>query len=460
MRFKAAGALAVAALSVLGLAACSSSGSNKSGSAKEITVWSEENDADRVLATKAIAARFTASTGIKVKVVGIDENQFQQLVTSDAAAGKLPDVIGALPLAAVQYLASNDLVDSSAAKAAIDSLSASTFDANAVSLDQYKGQQAAVPSDAWVQLLLYRKDLFAKAGLPTPNTYANIEQAAAKLNTNGVAGITMATVPNDAFTEQSFEYFALGNGCQIVDNSGKVTLNSPACVNTFKTYGDLARQVRGNQDVDTTRATYFAGKAAMVVWSSYILDEMAGLRNDALPTCAQCKADKAFLAKNTGVVTSLQGPDGQQPAQYGEINSWAIMKGGHSTEAQKWVEYMLNDAYPDWLGLSPEGKFPVRTGTASDAQKFTTAWATLKTGVDTKAPLSQFYPAAVLDVLKSSPQHIARWALPQGQGALLGATLGPLPIPKALNAEVNGLSPDAAAGQAQDAVTKLQAGLH
>ena len=37
--------------------------------------------------------------------------------------------------------------------------------------------------------------------------------------------------------------------------------------------------------MDTTRATYFAGKAAMLIWSSYLLDELAGLRDDALPTC-------------------------------------------------------------------------------------------------------------------------------------------------------------------------------
>ena len=37
----------------------------------------------------------------------------------------------------------------------------------------------------------------------------------------------------------------------------------------------------GNQDADTTRATYFAGDAAMVIWSSFLLDELAGLRNDA-----------------------------------------------------------------------------------------------------------------------------------------------------------------------------------
>ena len=67
-------------------------------------------------------------------------------------------------------------------------------------------------------------------------------------------------------------------------------------------------RTKGGQDADTTRAAYFAGKAGMIVWSSFLLDELAGLRNDALPTCGECRDDKTFLAQNSGVVTAIKGP--------------------------------------------------------------------------------------------------------------------------------------------------------
>ena len=51
----------------------------------------------------------------------------------------------------------------------------------------------------------------------------------------------------------------------------------------------------------------------MIIWSTFILDEMAGLRNDAKPTCPECKQDPAFLAENSGVVTAIQGPSGDEP---------------------------------------------------------------------------------------------------------------------------------------------------
>ena len=94
----------------------------------------------------------------------------------------------------------------------------------------------------------------------------------------------------------------------------------------FGFYNDLIKRysVTGAQDVDTTRATYFAGRAAMLIWSPFILDELAGLRNDARPTCPQCKSDPEFLARNSGFVTGIRGPGGSEPAKYGEISSWTV----------------------------------------------------------------------------------------------------------------------------------------
>src|SRR4051812_40110202 len=454
-------ASAACLLAVPALAACGS-GDGKSKNDGTLTVWSLENQTDRVQATQAIADKFTAATGTKVKIVATDENQFSSLITSAAAAGTLPDVVGALPLAAVAQMATNDLVDTDAAKAVVDQLGRGTFAPRALELTGQDGKQLAVPSDGWAQLLFYRKDLFDAAGLPAPDTYDRIRQAAQKLNSRDVAGITVATVPNDAFTSQSFENLALGNNCQLVDDRKNITLDSPQCVQTFQLYGDLVRNfsVPGAQDVDTTRATYFSGKAAMVVWSSFLLDEMAGLRNDALPTCPQCKQDRQFLARNSGVVTAIAGPGGQ-PAQFGEITSWTVTKGGANTEAARtFVTYMMNEGYESWLGIAPEGKFPVRKGTPDDAAKFTTAWNGLPAGVDTKKPLGDVYPKDVIAALQKSPDTFQRWGFPQKQGALVGATLGELPVPKAINALAGGeLDAAGAAKRAADDVRTIQKSL-
>ncbi|MFI6811105.1 ABC transporter substrate-binding protein [Nonomuraea sp. NPDC050328] len=444
-----------AALLALAATACGGDAEPEGSQASQITVWTEENLADRIAVQQQIVNEFTQKTGIKVELVGMAEDQFSQSITAAAAAGKLPDVIGALPLSAVRELEANDLLDTETPGKVVDQLGRGDFSARALELNTSDGKLLAVPSDAWAQLVLYRKDLFEKAGLEPPETYEAMEAAAAKLNTGGVAGITLAVAPKDSFTAQSFEHVALANGCELVDKSGNVALNSPACVRAFDFYSKLGTQysVKGKQDVDSTRATYFSGKAAMTIWSSFILDELASLRNDALPSCAECRSDKEWLAKNTGVVTALKGPDGAAPAQYGEIVSWAITRDASKDAAQKFVAFMMNEGYERWLGMAPEGKFPTRTS-------FATKWDKLPAGVDSKKPLSEIYPADVLDALRKAPHTIARWGIPQGQGKLVGAAMGELPVPKALSGIVEGsLTAQAAADQAKTDVETIKRGI-
>ena len=105
--------IALGLVGLLVLAACGSGG-DEGGDANAITVWTTDTIPDRVAATEAIIARFTQQTGIQVELVGVDEDQFNQLLTSAAAAGDLPDVIGSIPLSSVRTLATNDLTNTEA----------------------------------------------------------------------------------------------------------------------------------------------------------------------------------------------------------------------------------------------------------------------------------------------------------------------------------------------------------
>jgi len=442
----------VALLVVLLLIAVGCGGGNsKEDSGSSLTFWTAEDNPDRVKATQAIVNRFKQQTNIKVKVVAIGEDQLQSQIASASAAGSLPDVLAAASLGFVHSLAADGITDLDAAAAVINTLGRQTFSPRALSLVEANGQPVAVPSDSWTQLLVYRKDLFAKAGLAAPTTFEAIRTAATTLRRDGMAGIVAATKADDSFTQQTFEYLAVANGCQLTNQAGAITLTSKPCRDTFQFYVDLIHNgsVPGGQDADTTRAAYLAGKAAMVIWSSFLLDELAGLSSDARPTCPQCRTDASFLATNSGIVTAITGPDGSQPSQFGELTCFAITKNANK-DAAKLVEFLMNDGYLDWLALAPEGKVPVRTGTGAEPGKFTDAWTHLKTGVENSKPLSELYPPGVLKVLATSTDTMNRWGFPQGQGRLVGAQLAELPIPKALAAALNGtLSATAAAEQAQ-----------
>ncbi|GIH16638.1 ABC transporter substrate-binding protein [Rugosimonospora africana] len=454
--------ISVTLLAVLGattlIAGCSSS-ANSSGDGDSITVWSLEEQPDRLAKAKADAADFTTKTGIKVKLVGINEDQFPQLLTAAAAAGTMPDVIGALPLNDVRTMSSNDLVDTKTATQIVKDLGPDTFSKSALDLTRDGSTQLAVPSDGFALSVIYRKDLFAKAGLPAPKTYADLLNAAQKLNSPQIAGFVGGTSPSTAFTQQLFEWAALANGCQLVDGSGKVTIDSKQCVDAFNFYGNLIKNysVPGSLDSTAVKTTYMAGKAAITIWASFILPEMAGQDKDIMPTCPQCKTDPSFIAKNSGFVTSFQGPDGSSPVQGGDVTSWVVTSTAKTSAATKFVEYFMNDGYLPWLNQAPEGKFPTRHGTSDDPQKFITGWSKLSTGIDTKAPLSTYYTQDEITAWQKSVDSFSRWAFTEGQGNLMGAILTQLPVPKAINALDNGdVDGAGAAAQAQKAVKSIQ----
>jgi multiple sugar transport system substrate-binding protein len=436
-------------------------GDNSGGGSQEdnaLTIWTTEDVADRVTAQQKIMDGWAQKNGATVKLVAVAEDQLTTVLTSAAAANDLPDAIAALSLNGMNQLRTDDLVDPDAAKEVVDGLGADTFFKRTLELTSVDGEQIAVPSDGFSNLLFYRKDLLQAAGLAEPKTYADIQNAAKQLKKGKTAGIVAATAPADSFTSQTFEWVALANGCQLVDDSGNITLNSPQCQEAFNFYGPMMKQysVAGNQDADTTRATYFAGDAAMVIWSSFLLDELAGLRNDALPTCPQCKKDPQWLAKNTGILTQMQGPSGPNPAAWGEVVSWNILKDA-SPKTKDFVTYMMSDGYLPWLEIAPEGKMPARSGTSANPKEYADGWIKLTAGVDKKEPLTDIYPAEVLNTIVASSGNFERWGIPQGQGELAAAVANQFVVPQALAKMLNsGASAADAANQAQQGAEQVK----
>lgn len=430
--------LAIAAVASLVLAGCGSGAQESNGDT--LTVWSMESLPDRMAATEEILEGFTAQTGIEVDLVGIEEAQAPQLLMSAALSDDLPDVMMSFPLGLVQQMNSLEMLDTETTARTLDSLGEETFAPKALELVSAGDTRLAVPSDGWSQVLVYRTDLFEQAGLEPPTSYEALLTASEELTGDGRFGITLATDASDVFTQQTFEFLALGNGCELVDEAGEILIDSPECLRAFELYRELGGEVSpaGTQTVDTTRASYFNGQSAMVMWSTYILDELAGLRDDALPNCEECANDPEFLVQNSGVVSAIAGPDGQEQSSFGEIASFVPVDAGNPDGSQQLIEYMMTTGYVDWLAMAPEGKSPMRGGTRENPTEYADAWAQLEIGVDRKAPIADFYDEQTLEILTSVGENIDRWAIPQGQGPLIGAFQAELPLAANLADLTNG----------------------
>lgn len=442
--------LTVLALALSGLA---------SAQTVNLIFWSTEEQPERAAATQQIINRFTAATGIGVSLVLTNEDILDSLMAANLAARTLPDVI----FHPIDYTAAwyaDGILSSEAATAVINELGAEHFSALGL-VESDMGGYMAVPADGWGQLLIYRQDLFDAAGLEAPTDFDKIMTAAMALHdpANTFYGIVAATDPSAVFTQQTFEHFALANGVRLTDDEGNVTLNTPEMVEALAFFTDLVKNYGppGVIDVASSRATYFAGQAAMIIWSPFILDEMAGLRDNALPVCPECLEDVTYLATNSGFVPAFVGPSGSEPAQYGQVSLMGISTSA-PPEAQEFVKFWLSEGYLDWLAVAPEGKFPMRRGDSSNPNLFVEGWSTLPTGVDRKAPLGDFYSAEVLNAISEGATGFARWGFNEGQGRLVGGVYQELVIPRAIADILSGaLTPEEAAAEIQAEVEDIQA---
>ena len=386
--------------------------------AETIRFWTTEEQPDRLAKQQQIAAEFKAKTGNTVEVIPVTEKDLGTRATAAFAAKDLPDVIYH-PLQYVLPWAEAGILDVETNDEIVKELGVGTFAPGAVAMSNFDGLTAAVPVDGWTQMILYRKDLFDAAGLAAPNSYAAIRAAIAKLhNPPKLYGFVAATKVDENFMSQVLEHVFLANGVTPVDANGFKPLEEKATGEVLEFYKALAKaSPPGELYWKQSRELYFAGKAAMIIWSPFILDELAGLRDSAPPTIND-DPTSGELASKTDVVTTLSGPSNPGGAAWADIRYFGVTSDANTDVAAQFVKFSMNEGYTQTLSIAPEGKFPVRRGTADDPDKFLKAWSKLPVGVDRKAPLSELYPAQTVTRIASGLENASRWGVKEGQLSL------------------------------------------
>ena len=407
------------------------------GAQKQITFWTTEVEQDRLEIQRDIAQGFTHKTGIGVRVIPVQENLLAERVTAAYAARSLPDVLFH-PIDFTIGWAEAGILDHRSATQVVNQLGRETFGKGPLNLVRVSGGYAAVPVDGWGQLLVYRKDLFAKKGLPVPDRWDRILKAAQTLhNPPLIWGFEVATDPGERYTQQVFEHFALSNNVALTDKSGNIDIDTSEMVQTLEFYKSLRRfSPPGNLSWLHTRIDYLSGRAAMIIWSPFILDELSGLRRDQPVVLDIAKGESGFLAKNTGFVTVIQGQKGS--AQYGQINYLGITQDADKVLAKQWIAFLLNEGYLRWLGMAAEGKLPVRKGTKDAPNRFIAGWKELEFGVTTRAKISEFYGMDVVKAIVAGVDGFDRWGFAEGKGALVSKIYGTKVVTKILKRFLDG----------------------
>jgi multiple sugar transport system substrate-binding protein len=392
--------------------------------AQEIDFWTSEDQPSRMEKQMEIAANFEAATGIVVNVIPVSEEDMVTRSTAAFAAGDLPDVMN-LSLANALGLASEGILDIEANNEVIESLGRDTFAEGPLTLGAVDDGVVGVPSSGWTQMLVYRKDLFDAAGLAAPSDFDSIQAAIEALHDPpNMFGFVAATDVSQDYMMQVLEHLFLANGMSLLDDAGNVDVDNAQTIETLEFYKTLAdASPEGNLYWLQSRELFLAGQAAMIVWSPFIMDELAGLR-DSVPVTVNDDPTSSALAEDTGFITRLAGPSNPGGAAWASVSYWGITVDADTGPAQQWVEYLASEGYADWLSFAPEGFFPSRSGSTPGATDFVDLWSNLPVGVDRKAPLSDFYPADVIADIVAGLEVANLWGVAQGQRDLVGRLYG------------------------------------
>lgn len=421
--------------------------------AQEIRVWTTETQPARLERQQQMAADYEAASGVKVEMIPVDEGEYSTRATAAFAAGDLPDVIY-FPLQHALPWVEAGILDAEAAQEVLESLGADTFAPGGVAMAQTDDGVAGVPVDGWTQMVVYRKDLFEEKGLAAPTTYANVLAAVEALhNPPEMFGFVAATKVDEGFMSQVLEHVLLANGATPVDENGFSGFDEAKTVEALEFYKAIAEaSPPGELYWKQSRELYFAGQAAMIIWSPFIMDELAGLR-DAAPVTINDDPTSRELANATGFITNFAGPSNPAGAAWADTRYFGITADANTEAAQDFVEFAVSEGYLDTLAIAPEGKFPIRNGTADNPTAFIDGWSKLDVGVDRRAPLSELYPADVIANIVSGLDVGQRWGVSEGQLGLASKIINSQAINRVTREYIDGTI------SATDAVAKMNAEL-
>lgn len=388
-----------------------------------LTIWVNETSAEHKRVLDEIAAEFANRMGVNVAVQLVSPGLLPDLVSTGVLSGTLPDLV-LYPNEFTAGWVADGILDPTAADEVIERLGRDTFDPSALDLVEVDNVSAAIPSDGFHQLLLYRADWFEDLGLAAPDNYAAMATAAERIyNPEAIiSGLVIPTESNLVTTHQAFEQIALANGCRLIDEAGEVVILEPACGTAIEHYFSTINQFSpsGVQTDTSAVIAFLTGRTGMIITSPAILPLLAGFDESRVPSCAECDTVEDgvnYLARHTGIVTKIRGPNGT-PTAFGNVRNLGITTTADREQAQAFAEFWFAEGYERWLAVNSERKVPMRQGVPSEPTRFIDTWAAIPLD-GSGFSLQDVFGNEVVDSLRDGIASAPRWGIREGYGSLM-----------------------------------------
>lgn len=219
-----------------------------------------------------------------------------------------------------------------------------------------KGALYALPYVGNSQLFFYRKDLFEKHGLNTPEAWDDVLNAARVIQERerGVHGYVMRAAQGNAVVADFMPIF-WAFGAEMFDEAGRPTVNSPEAVAALRFMLELGKySPPGYQsfNADEVSAHLLQGTAAMSInWPAWIT-----------------AFDDPSKSKVTGKMEFANLPSARNPGR-AEIGNWLLAIPRDSQNAEAAFDFILWATAPEQMRLSAiRGNPPTRRSLFNDAE--------------------------------------------------------------------------------------------
>jgi multiple sugar transport system substrate-binding protein len=315
-------ATAVAGAMTLALTACGqgSATNNKSEGGKTTVSYMNfsANDGHEADLAKIVAGFEKENPDIKVKVETIPYDDYFTKLQTALAGGTAGDSFELNYENFVTYAENGSLAE-------LEDVDSSTYKSSLLEAYAHDGKQLGLPESFSDVVLFYNKDLFDKAGIPTPTsdwTWKD-EQAAAEKLTDAKAGVWGDYQPVTFF--EFYKALAQAGGDFLNDDKSAVAFNSPEGIKAAtwlveKSGRTMPTEAQGAGTPDFDTNLFKDGKLAM--WHSGIW-MFSGL---------------ADIASNWDIAVE---PGDTQKASAMFANGAVVNTASkHQDAAQKWIEYL------------------------------------------------------------------------------------------------------------------------
>ncbi|TDL71064.1 sugar ABC transporter substrate-binding protein [Rhodococcus qingshengii] len=336
-------------LVVAALTACAGGGDEKEGGNGKTTIefMHSSVEQERLAVIDELVAKFEKENpDIKIKQVPVEEDAYNTKIVTLASAGKLPAVLE-VGQDYAKVMDKDELIDKESVKTVLGKAGEENFYEGALKLVKTEDGKSytGMPISGWVQGIWYNKEMLAAKGLEEPKSWDDV-LAIAKAFTdpsNKKYGIGIPTVEG-GFSEQAFSQFALSNNANILDDKGKLNINTPEMKEALTFYQQLAKYTMpGSNDVTEVKDAFMNGSTPMAVYSTYILPAVFEQGN----------------AANIGFAIPTQ----KTKAVFGTTTALTISSGLENDQkkaAEVFVEFMGQpENMTKWVLMSPGGAQPV-----------------------------------------------------------------------------------------------------